>query len=80
MPRGAKRNPRPAVEQAVGIDAAGESQQRIDRGQDQEDRGRVLPERHADGALRAGSTNGDVSGRIVSTWASTLEASAETMT
>ena len=32
----------------MGIDAAGESQQHIDRAGDQEARGRVLPERHAD--------------------------------
>jgi hypothetical protein len=36
-----------AVEEAVGVDAAGEADERVDRAEHEDDRERVLPERHA---------------------------------
>ena len=47
-PGGAEAESRPAAEEPVGVDAAGEADERVDRGEDEHDRENVFPERHAD--------------------------------
>ena len=53
-PGGADAEAGAAAEEAVRVDAAGEADERVDRGEDEDDCERVLPERHADEGAAGG--------------------------